>query len=323
MVACERVAMLAYRGAVAFDLVTVSEVFGADHAPQSGGWYDTRVCAAQPGPVPLGAGLTVTATHDLDAVADSGLVVVPGWADETSQPPRRLLQALRAAYAAGSRIMSVCTGAFVLGHAGLLDGRRATTHWSSTAQLARMFPDALVEPSALFVDDGQILTSAGMTAGIDLALHVVRTDFGPHVAAALARRLVVSAYRAGGQGHVVDVVALPDAEDPLPSLLDWMRAHLCEPQPLTMLAARVHMSPRTLTRRFLAVTGTTPHQWLIRERLLAVQRLLEVSNEPIERIARRTGFPSSTNMRQLFRRHVGIAPQSYRTAHRSRDPYAC
>jgi AraC family transcriptional activator FtrA len=193
-------------------------------------------------------------------------------------------------------------------------------------RLARAFPLAVVEPRALFVDDGTLLSSAGMSAGIDLALHVVRRDFGADVATALAKRLVVSAYRTGGQAQYVDVSAAPDAADPLPGLLDWMRAHLDEQQPLADLAARVHVSPRTLTRRFLALTGRTPHQWLIRERLIAVQRLLEVSNEPIERIARRTGFPSVTNMRQLFRRHVGTAPQTYRTAHRTRsaaDPQAC
>lgn len=321
-----RVAMLAYSGAEVFDFVTVHEVFGVDYAHRFGSWYDTTVCGMQPGPVSLGSGVTVSATHGLESIVDADLVVIPGWADNRQRPPDELLDAITYAYAAGAELMSVCTGAFVLGHTGLLDGRRVTTHWSVAGALARAFPRAIVEPRALFVDDDRLLSSAGMSAGIDLALHVVRRDYGAAVATALARRLVVSAYRTGGQAQFVDVTMLPDAADPLPGLLDWMRAHLDEQQSLSDLAARVHVSPRTLTRRFLALTGTTPHQWLIRERLQAVQHLLEVSNEPIERIARRTGFPSATNMRQLFRRHLGTAPQSYRTAYRTRrsaDPQAC
>lgn len=313
-----RVALLAYRGAVAFDFVTVHEIFGLDYSERFGSWYDATVCAPRPGPVDLGDGLTVLARRGLDAVDGCDLVIVPGWSTD-EPPPRDLLLAVRRAHLGGAKIMSICTGAFVLGHAGLLDGHTVTTHWSTAERLAQLFPRATVDPRALFIDDGSILTSAGMSAGIDLSLHVVRSDYGADVAADLARRLVVAAYRSGGQAQFVEHPLVADADDPLSDLLAWMRDHLGEQQPLTMLAARVHVSPRTLTRQFQRLTGTTPHQWLIRERVLAVQRLLEVTDEPIGRIARRTGFPSTTNMRLLFRRHVGAAPQSYRLAHRCRS----
>jgi AraC family transcriptional activator FtrA len=269
----------------------------------------------------------VTASRGLDGLADASLVVVPGWAPEAVAPPVEVAHAVRAAHSAGARLVATGTGAFLLGHAGLIDGRRVTTHWSAAARLAHLFPAACVQPASLFVDDGSILSSAGMTAGIDLALHVVRGDWGPEAAARLARRLMMPAHRVASHAEMVrDEVIHEIGEDPLPDLLDWMRRHLAEPQHLSQLADRVHMSPRTLTRRFQALTGTTPNQWLIRERLLTVQRLLEVSNDPIERIARRTGFPSATNMRQLFRRQVGTAPQSYRVAYHARiagTPQSC
>jgi AraC family transcriptional activator FtrA len=313
-----RVAMLAYTGAGSFDYVTVNEIFGTDYSERFGSWYRTRTCALAPGHVELDGGVTVHAPHGLDQAQQADLLVVPGWTKEREVPPQPLLTTLRRAHQRGARIMSICTGAFMLGHAGLLDHRRVTTHWSTAPLLASLFPAAKVDPRALFVDDGRVLTAAGMSAGIDLALHVVRGDFGADAAAALARYLVLAGYRSGGQAQFVDFPLNPDPSDPLPELLNWMRRHLDQRWTLRSLGARVHMSPRTLTRHFTRLTGTSPHQWLTRERLLAAQRLLEAGDEPVEKIATRTGMGSATNLRQAFHRELGISPQAYRTKFRSR-----
>jgi AraC family transcriptional regulator, transcriptional activator FtrA len=313
-----RVAMLAYDGSGSFDYVTVNEIFGVDYSYRFGSWYRTITCADTPGSVQLDSGVAVHAPYGLDEAVGADLVVVPGWTKEEEVPPRPLLTTLRRAHERGARIMSICTGAFVLGYAGLLDHRRVTTHWSTAGQLASLFPAARVDPRALFVDDHGILTAAGMSAGMDLALHVVRGDFGADAAAALARHLVLAGYRSGGQSQFVDFPLDPDPGDPLPELLEWMRRHLDQRSPLRSLGDRVHMSPRTLTRRFRRLTGTSPHQWLLRERLLAAQRLLESGDEPIERIAARTGMGSATNLRQAFHRDLGVSPQAYRAHHRAR-----
>jgi AraC family transcriptional activator FtrA len=313
-----RVALLAYPGAGGFDYVTVNEIFGVDYSNRFGSWYQTRTCALSPGNVELDTGVSVHAPYSLDEAERADLVVVPGWTAEHEVPPEPLLTTLRRAHQQGARIMSICTGAFILGHAGLLNHRRATTHWSTAELLASLFPAAQVDPRPLFVDDSGILTAAGMSAGMDLALHVVRGDFGADAAATLARRLVLAGYRSGGQAQFVDFLLNPDPDDPLPELLDWMRQHLDQRWSLRSLSARVHMSPRTLTRHFQRITGTTPHQWITRERLLTAQRLLEAGDEPIEKIAARTGMGSAANLRQTFRRELGIPPQVYRTTFRSR-----
>lgn len=313
-----RVAMLAYVGAGSFDYVTVNEIFGVDYSERFGSWYRTRTCAITPGPVELDGGVTVYAPCGLDEAQEADLVVVPGWTMERDVPPEPLLTTLRRAHKRGARIMSICTGAFVLGHAGLLDHRRVTTHWSTAALLASLFPAAQVDPRPLFIDDRRILTAAGMSAGIDLALHVVRGDFGADAAAALSRRLVIAGYRSGGQSQFVDFPLDPDPSDPLPDLLEWMRQHLDQRWTLRSLGERVHMSPRTLTRHFKRLTGASPHQWITRERLHAAQRLLEGSDEPVDKIATRTGMGSATNLRQTFHRELGIPPQAYRSRFRSR-----
>ncbi len=313
------VAMLAYTGAGSFDYVTVYEIFGVDYSARFGSWYRTRTCAPTPGSVQLDGMVTVHAPYGLDEAESADLLIVPGWTKEHEVPPRPLLTALRRAHRRGARIMSICTGAFILGHAGLLDHRRATTHWAMAPLLAELFPAASVDPRALFIDDRGILTAAGMSAGIDLALHVVRADFGADAAAALARRLVLAGYRAGGQAQFVDVPLGQEPDDPLPELLDWMRQHLDQRCSLSSLGARVHMSPRTLARHFHRLTGMSPHRWLTRERVLAAQRLLEVSDESMERIAERTGIGSATNLRQMFHRELGISPRTYRTQHRARE----
>lgn len=312
------VAILVYAGAGSFDYITINEIFGVDYSARFGSWYRTKVCAVTPGQVELDGGVSVHAPYGLEDAEQAGLLIVPGWIPEDAVPPAALLRTLRHAHRRGARIMSICTGAFILGHAGLLDRRRVTTHWSTAGLLATLFPTAAVDPRALFVDDRSILTAAGMSAGIDLALHVVRGDFGADAAAALARRLVLAGYRSGGQAQFVDVPLSPDPGDPLPDLLDWMRRNLDQRWSLRSMGARVHMSPRTLTRRFERLTGTTPQKWLTRERILAAQRLLEAGDEPIGRIAALTGIGSASNLRQIFRREVGISAQQYRARFRSR-----
>ena len=215
--------------------------------------------------------------------------------------------------------MSVCTGAFVLAATGLLSGRRATTHWMHADRLAEQYPDIDVDPSVLYVDEGDILTSAGTAAGIDMCLHVVRKDLGAEVANAVARRMVVPPHRDGGQAQFVDLPlpTCPDS-DPLTRVLDWMLEHLDEPLAVDEVARRSAMSPRHFARRFRAATGTTPHQWVLGQRVLLAQRLLESTEEPIEMIASRCGFGSAAALRVHFQRAVATSPQAYRRAFRER-----
>jgi len=234
--------------------------------------------------------------------------------------PAEVLQALRQAHERGARILSLCTGAFVLAAAGLLAGRRATTHWSECAELARQYPDVLVDPAVLYVDDGDIMTSAGSAASIDLCLHVVRQDYGAAVAARLARQLVVPPYRDGGQAQYIDA-PLPaiDGADLFTDTLAWMQQHLDLPLTVDDLASRSAMSRRTFARRFCAATGTTPYQWLLRQRLQLAQRLLETSDMPVDSIALRAGFSTAANLRKHFGRRVRTSPQAYRHTFRSRE----
>ena len=315
-----QVAVVVLPGTLTYTFAAVQEVFGVDYSARFGSWYDFRLCGLEPGPVRLDSGLTADATYGLEGIYTADIVIVPGWRSRPEDcPPTPLLRALRLAYANGARVMSVCSGAFMLGFAGLLNGRRSTTHWAHADQLQELFPRTDVDPRALFVDDGRVSTSAGMSAAVDLALHVVRQDFGAQAASDLARWLVLSGYRPGGQAQFVDTPLMTLPDDPVKTLLEWMRENLDKPLSVPDLASRLHVSPRTLTRRFSAATGLTPHQWLIRERLLLVQCLLERTDESVDRIARRCGFPSAATMRHLFRRELGSTPQTYRSTFRDRQ----
>lgn len=269
-------------------------------------------------------GLELSAPYGLEAISRAGTVVVPAWRSITQAPPPAALDALRRAHEEGARIVGLCTGAFVLAAAGLLDGRPATTHWMYAPTLAKRYPSVHVDPRELFVDDGDVLTSAGTAAGIDLCLHIVRTDHGADAANALARRLVVPPRRtASDMGHqrYLDR-SLPEeiGADPLAEVVAWALEHLHEQFDVETLAARAYMSRRTFDRRFRSLTGSAPLQWLITQRVLQAQRLLETSDYSVDEVAGRCGFRSPVALRGHFRRQLGASPAAYRTAYRARRP---
>src|SRR3954468_16132028 len=310
-----RVVALALDRVVAFDLATPAHVFG--HA--CGARYAFTACAPQPGAIPATGGLTVAVEHGLDELARADTVLVPGY-DHRVVPPPAALEALRAAHQSGARVASICTGAFALAHAGLLDGRRATTHWDSTALLAERFPRVRVDPGVLYVDEGDVLTSAGVAAGIDLCLHVVRRDHGAEVAARVARRIVVAPHRDGGQAQFVDR-PLPEAHGAsLAATRAWALEHLDRPLDVATLARHAAFSERTFARRFRAETGTTPLQWLLRHRVLDGPRLLEGTDLPVEEVATRCGFGTAASLREHFARANATTPTAYRRAFRGREP---
>jgi transcriptional regulator GlxA family with amidase domain len=253
----------------------------------------------------------------LAALRRADTIVVPACSDD---PPPALLDALRRAHRRGARILSLCTGAFTLAAAGLLDGRRATTHWAHADELAARYPAVQVDPSVLYVDDGDILTSAGTAAGVDLCLHVIRLDYGAEVANAVARRMVVPPHRDGGQAQFVDTpVPEQSGSEPFADTLEWLQHHLDDVITVEDLARRAAVSPRTFARRFRATTGTTPHQWMVRQRVLLAQRLLETTDAPIEAVAQLSGFGSATNLRQHFQRQVRTSPLAYRRTFRREE----
>ncbi len=314
---CRTVAAVVCNGVSPFEFAVACEVFGLDRSDLGVPWYRFLVCAAQPPPITTATGFSIDTPHGLDSLARADTIVVP--ADNgCGEGVEDLLEALRRAHARGARILSVCSGAFTLAAAGLLDGRRATTHWMHAAELARRYPKVKVDPDVLYVDEGDILTSAGTAAGIDLCLHVVRQDFGAEIANAVARRMVVPPHRAGGQAQFV-VEPMPDlpAADPFSDTLVWIQQHLDQPMTVAEMARRAAMSPRTFARRFYATTGTTPNQWLLRQRMLMAQRLLETTDQPVELVATSAGFGTAANLRQHFKRSMGVSPNAYRRSFRA------
>ncbi|MFW5415979.1 helix-turn-helix domain-containing protein [Nocardiopsis sp. CNT-189] len=301
-----------------YELSIPCTVFGKPQPDLADPWYELRLCGAGAGPGGSGAGLSVRTPYGLDGLEGTDTVVVASVPDacveEGAPVPPDLVAALRRAHAAGARMVSLCTGAFALAEAGLLDGRRATAHWMHTAQLARRFPEVRVDDSVLYVDDGDVLTSAGLTAGLDLCLHLVRRDLGAHVANQLARRMVVPAHRPGGQAQFVDLSVPPSDDAGLAPVLEWAREHLDRPLAVADLARRAAMSPRTFYRRLQAATGATPLQWLLDQRLARAQSLLEATDLPVERIGELSGLGSANNLRHHFTKRVGVTPGEYRRA---------
>jgi len=307
-----RVVAIAYEGLCTFEFGIAVEVFGLPRPELDVEWYRFRVCSFEPGPVRATGGILLYAAAGPAALRWADTIIIPGWRGDDEQPPDALLRALRAAHRRGARLVSICSGAFVLAAAGLLDGKRATTHWRYVDQLKARFPNVQVEPDVLYVDEGSILTSAGSAAGLDLCLHLVRLDYGAEVANSVARRLVIPPHRDGGQAQYIPDSFHQDASGGLAALLQWAQAHLDKPLSIEALARKAALSPRTLARRFRREAGTTPHRWLIYQRLLSAQRRLETTQKSIDDVAEAVGFGTATTLRQHFQRAFGTTPTAYR-----------
>jgi AraC family transcriptional regulator, transcriptional activator FtrA len=305
------VAVLAYGGQATFELGIVVELFGLPR-PEFSEWYRFKVCALETGPLAATGNLTITCRHGLDALSRAGTIVIPGWRTE-EQPPERLLRILRRAHRRGARLVSICSGAFVLAATGLLDGRRMTTHWRYATRLAQMYPRIKVEPDVLYVDEGDLLSSAGSAAGIDLCLHIVRKDFGESVASQVARRLVVYPHRDGGQAQFVDRIVFREDRPWLAKLLEWTQTHLAEKLSVKRLAKQAGMSMRTLSRRFSEEVATSPIEWLVGLRLARAKQMLEKTARSVDEIAYETGFGSAPTLRHHFRRRLNTSPVAYRS----------
>ncbi|ORT61293.1 helix-turn-helix domain-containing protein [Streptomyces sp. CB03238] len=311
------VAAVLLEGVHPFELGLMCEVFGLDRSDDGLPVHDFAVASAEGPWLRTHAGFTIGVEHGLERLAEADLVAVPAGGGYVNRPyPEPLLAALRDAVDRGARVLSVCTGAFVLGAAGLLDGRRCTTHWRHAAELARRHPRALVDPDVLYVDDGPVITAAGTAAGIDACLHLVRQEYGSEVANTIARRMVVPPHRDGGQAQYIDRPLPRSRCDTVGEVLDWMERHLDREITVEQLAVRAHMSPRTFARRFQQETGTTPYRWLLRQRVLLAQELLEATDDTVDAIAGRAGFGNAAALRHHFLRTLGTTPNAYRRTFR-------
>ena len=307
------VVALALPDVVAFDLSIPAQIFGHREERDR---YAFTVCAPHPGPVPSTTGFSIEAAAGLSALETADTVIVPGYWPPKN-PPSAAAAALRAAARRGTRIASICIGAFALAGAGLLDGLEATTHWQHADELAARFPAVRVSPNRLFVDQGTILTGAGVAAGIDLCLHLYRADHGADAAAAVARRMVVFLNRPGDQAqHAPQSAPHPAGGSGMGPTCAWALAHLAEPLTVADLAARAAVSPRTLARRFAAETGLTPVRWLTVQRVLEARRLLETTDLGVDDVARRSGLGTAANLRLVLAREVAATPTAYRAAFR-------
>jgi transcriptional regulator GlxA family with amidase domain len=313
-----RVVAVVSDGAPIFDVAVCCEVFGIDRRDLVDPWYEFRLCATRPGRVGLGGGANVDVNirYGLRQLERAHTVIVTGTVRSADDAPERLLDGLRRAHSRGARLASICGGAYLLAAAGLLNGRQATTHWMQAADFSRRFPGIHLDPDVLYIDHGDVLTSAGTAAGIDLCLHLIRADHGAEVANEVARRMVIPPHRDGGQAQFVRLPLSPPGEDPLSAVLDWALAHLDDPIEVADLARRANLSARTFARRFRESTGTTPLQWLLSQRLRLAQQLLESGDDPIPIVARKAGFGTTANLRQHFTRATTVSPQAYRRAFR-------
>jgi len=300
-----------------FELGVAYEIFGNPPLEAKDDWYDVLLCG--PGPAKVGPFL-VEPDHGLERLASADTVIVPACVDVDDPPPAELVDAVRAAHESGARVASLCTGAFVLGAAGLLDGRRATTHWAHTAELSARHPQAVIDPDVLYTDNGSVLTSAGKAAAVDLCLHLVHLDHGAAIANSVARRLVTPPHRTGGQAQFVATPMQVTGDHRLAHLLAWVQERLDQPLTVTDMARTATTSPRHLGRQFRSVTGQTPLQWLLTQRVRRAQELLETTDLSIEAVAVATGMGTATTLRRQFKRTVGVPPDSYRRSFRSARP---
>ena len=313
----KNVAVIALPEVALFELGVLCELFGYDRSAEGFPSYNFALCTPDGGPVRTQAGFSVTATHDLAPVERADLVAVGPYDIDQPVPPA-VIDALRRAHERGAWVMSVCTGAFALGAAGLLDGRRCTTHWRHTDRMVRQFPAAKVDPNVLYVVDDKILTSAGTAAGVDAGLFLVREEHGSVIATMLARRMVVPPHRDGGQAQFIETPVAAVSCETLQPLLDHVLATLDRPHTVDTMAELAHMAPRTFARKFRAETGVTPHDWITGQRMLLARRLLEESELGIDAIANRTGFGSAATLRHHFSHRLSTTPQAYRTTFKIR-----
>ena len=310
------VAVLVLPSVVPFDLGVPVQVFGYPRPDLGVMRYSMTLCALKPGRIKTSIGFWIAVEHGLAALRRADTIIVPGIDDLDTPIPAAITRALADAHKRGARVVSICTGAFVLAAAGLLDGKRATTHWMDAAALSARFPTVAVDPGVLYIDEGTVLTSAGIAAGIDLCLHIVRKDFGAEVANEVARRLVVAPHRSGGQAQfVLQPVAEPRGQR-LEGTRTWVLDRLAEPLTVARMAKHAGRSLRTFARHFHEETGTSPLQWLLRHRILAAQQLLEQTDLSVDRVAGDAGFGSSVSLRVHFRRELNTTPLSYRRAFR-------
>lgn len=310
-----RVVVLVLDGALPLDVGIPAEVFH----PETGFGYEVSACGVTAGTVPSHGGFGYAVPRGLDALADADTIVVPGYAPAGRQIPAQVREALRGAASRGTRIASICYGAFALAEAGLLDGLRATTHWDAAVELAQRHPRITVEPNVLFVDEGSVLTSAGAAAGLDLCLHIVRRDLGVSAANEIARGLVTAPYRTGGQAQYLPKTNTEVRGQSLAATREWAMMQLDQPLTIAGLAAHARMSPRTFLRRFAEETGSTPLEWILRARVDTARELLESTRLPVDRIAEQVGLGTGSNLRLHFRRLLDVTPTEYRATFAGRS----
>ena len=306
------VAILAYDGLCTFEFGIAVEIFGLTRPEFDFPWYQHQIVAVDDGPMRAMGGIQVLADGGMPLLETARTIIVPGWRDRQAPVPEALLVALRLAHARGARLLSICSGVFVLAATGLLDGHRATTHWRYTSELAERFPNILVDPDVLYVDSGQLITSAGSAAGIDACLHLVARDFGTQVANSVARRLVMSPQRTGGQAQFIPAPVSASPRSDLSRVMQWARERLHQPLEVRDLASEAAMSERTFLRRFTEASGLSPKTWLQHQRLARSRELLESTSANTEQIAERCGYRSVESFRVAFRSVVGVPPSVYR-----------
>jgi AraC family transcriptional activator FtrA len=312
-----RVVALVFDGLAPFELGIVVEVFGlARPELDAGDWYELTVCSPAPGRLDAVGGFAMVTERGLEALERADTVVIPSWPHVGEEVPAGITEALLAAHRRGARLVSICSGAFVLAATGLMDGRRVATHWRLAAALARRYPDVVVDERALYTGEGQLWSSAGSAAGIDLCLHLVRSDHGGAIANHVARRLVSAPHRAGDQSQFVQRPVEPSDDDRLSTVMQWATANLADGVTVGEMAERAFMSPRNFSRRFRAVAGESPRSWLLRQRSLAAMPLLERDGRSIEAVAHEVGFSPGAFRRQ-FRETVGMSPAEYRRTFRA------
>ena len=307
-----RVVALAYDQLCTFEFGCTVEVFALDRPELEVDWYRFDVCAAEPGKLRAAGGITVDAPYTLRLLDLADTIIIPGWRGADQAPPEALLKKIRAAYQRGTRLCTICSGVFVLAAAGILDGKTVTTHWRYVEKLSQRYPQLEVKPDALYIDEGQIITSAGSAAGLDMLLYLVRKDYGVKVANQVAQRLVIPPHREGGQAQFVPRAVASDERGRLSQLLDDLRRHPAEPHSLASMADKAAMSERSLQRHFVELTGFTPYDWLIRERVACAKDLLESSEHSLARISELSGFGSEESFRRHFRRITSTSPNHYR-----------